>query len=349
MRVLGIESSCDETGLAVYDGKAGVLGEVLHSQAVLHSAYGGVVPELASRDHIRQISPLLAALLKQTNLSLTDIDAIAYTAGPGLVGALLVGATFARALAVAQTIPSLAINHLEAHLLTGLLIKPAPEFPFLALLVSGGHTLLVRADGIGQYVVLGRSCDDAAGECFDKIATLLGLTYPGGAKLARLAEEGNPKAIHFPRPMTAHNASLDFSFSGLKTSVAEWIAQHCNEKVDKDLPTQLRSDIAASFQEAVVDTIVWKCVRALKITGLTNLMIAGGVAANSRLRILLDTALSDINVDLFCPQPALCTDNGVMIAHAGWQRFNHQHHADVPNAAIEVFPRWPIEQPHAPI
>lgn len=343
MRVLGIESSCDETGLAIYDSNDGVLAEVLHSQSDLHARYGGVVPELASRDHVRRILPLLHQLLGKAHLDIGDIDAVAYTAGPGLVGALLVGASFARALAYARDIPALAVHHMEGHLLVSLLNEPAPSFPFVALLVSGGHTMLLRADGVGDYQVLGNSCDDAAGEAFDKVAKLLGLTYPGGAALAAMAERGNHCAVALPRPMTLPKGGLNFSFSGLKTCVAQTVRDM--KGGDGTLADTDRADIAASFQEAVVDTIVYKCLRALDSTGLSQLVIAGGVAANTRLRTVLTQKMRDIGAQVFCPPQSLCTDNGLMIAYAGWLRWHasEQHPKSGGAETISVYPRWSME------
>ena len=284
MKILGIETSCDETGVAVYDEQQGITANQLYSQIALHADYGGVVPELASRDHIRKTAPLIQAALKEAQLTPQDIDGIAYTAGPGLVGALLVGATIARSLAYAWRIPAIGVHHMEGHLLAPMLEKEPenrPHFPFIALLVSGGHTQLVRVDGVGQYHLLGESIDDAAGEAFDKTAKLLGLDYPGGAALARLAEKGTPQRFVFPRPMT-DRPGLDFSFSGLKTFAANTINHAI--KQEGTLCLQTRADIAHAFQQAVVDTLAIKCRRALKETGLTRLVIAGGVSANKQLR-----------------------------------------------------------------
>ena len=284
MKILGIETSCDETGVAVYDEQQGITANQLYSQIALHADYGGVVPELASRDHIRKTAPLIQAALKEAQLTPQDIDGIAYTAGPGLVGALLVGATIARSLAYAWRIPAIGVHHMEGHLLAPMLEKEPenrPHFPFIALLVSGGHTQLVRVDGVGQYHLLGESIDDAAGEAFDKTAKLLGLDYPGGAALARLAEKGTPQRFVFPRPMT-DRPGLDFSFSGLKTFAANTINHAI--KQEGTLCLQTRADIAHAFQQAVVDTLAIKCRRALKGTGLTRLVIAGGVSANKQLR-----------------------------------------------------------------
>ena len=347
MRILGIESSCDETGVALYDTDRGAMAEMLYSQSTLHQSYGGVVPELAARDHARRLLPLTQELLRHANTDITTVSAIAYTAGPGLVGALLVGASFARSLAYARDIPSIAIHHMEGHLLVVMLGEPKIRFPFLALLVSGGHTMLLRADGIGDYHTLGTTCDDAAGEAFDKTAKLLGLAYPGGAALAQLAEHGDAHAIALPRPMTDKKGALDFSFSGLKTRVSEEV--RARRLQDGSLSNNVRADIAASFQEAVVDTVVLKCTRALQQTGLTRLVIAGGVAANQNLRLALDAAVSKLDAQLYCPPQSLCTDNGMMIAYAGWLRMRNVHLADMPHNILptEVNPRWNMEQLNA--
>ena len=322
MRILGIETSCDETGVAIYDEKQGLIANQLYSQIALHADYGGVVPELASRDHIRKTAPLIQAALKEAGLTAADIDGVAYTAGPGLVGALLVGATIARSLAYAWNVPAIGVHHMEAHLLAPMLEKQAenrPHFPFIALLVSGGHTQLVRVDAVGQYQLLGESIDDAAGEAFDKTAKLLGLDYPGGAALARLAEQGTPQRFVFPRPMT-DRPGLDFSFSGLKTFAANSINQAIKE--EGELSEQTKADIAHAFQLAVVETLAIKCKRALKETGLKRLVIAGGVSANLHLR-------------------QFCTDNGAMIAYTGFLRLKQGEKADL---AIDVKPRWEICQ-----
>ena len=281
MRILGIETSCDETGVAIYDEEKGLIANQLHTQIALHADYGGVVPELASRDHIRKLAPLLQAALQEAHLTAKDIDGIAYTSGPGLVGALLVGSTVARSLAYAWNIPAIGVHHMEGHLLAPMLEENPPHFPFVALLVSGGHTQLVRVDGVGRYELLGESIDDAAGEAFDKTAKLLGLDYPGGAALARLALKGTPNRFAFPRPMT-DRPGLDFSFSGLKTFAANTLHQVMQE--EGELTEQSKADIAYAFQEAVVDTLAIKCKRALKQTGLKRLVIAGGVSANKQLR-----------------------------------------------------------------
>ena len=337
MKILGIETSCDETGVAVYDEQQGITANQLYSQIALHADYGGVVPELASRDHIRKTAPLIQAALKEAQLTPQDIDGIAYTAGPGLVGALLVGATIARSLAYAWRIPAIGVHHMEGHLLAPMLEKEPenrPHFPFIALLVSGGHTQLVRVDGVGQYHLLGESIDDAAGEAFDKTAKLLGLDYPGGAALARLAEKGTPQRFVFPRPMT-DRPGLDFSFSGLKTFAANTINHAI--KQEGTLCLQTRADIAHAFQQAVVDTLAIKCRRALKETGLTRLVIAGGVSANKQLRQSLAELMRQQNGKAFYPQPQYCTDNGAMIAYAGFLRLKNGEHSSL---EIDVKPRW---------
>ncbi|HBO38102.1 MAG TPA: tRNA (adenosine(37)-N6)-threonylcarbamoyltransferase complex transferase subunit TsaD [Pasteurellaceae bacterium] len=336
MRVLGIETSCDETGVAIYDEKRGLIANQLYSQIALHADYGGVVPELASRDHIRKTVPLIQAALTEANLSAQDIDGIAYTAGPGLVGALLVGSTIARSLAYAWNIPAIGVHHMEAHLLAPMLesVENQPHFPFIALLVSGGHTQLVRVNNIGQYQLLGESIDDAAGEAFDKTAKLLGLDYPGGAALSRLAEQGNANRFLFPRPMT-NRPSLDFSFSGLKTFAANTINQAIVQ--EGELTQQTKSDIAHAFQQAVVETLVIKCRRALKETGLKHLVIAGGVSANKQLRQSLNELMQQLRGKVFYPQPQFCTDNGAMIAYTGFLRLKSGEREDL---EIEVKPRW---------
>ena len=341
MRTLGIETSCDETGVAIYDEKQGLIANQLYSQIALHADYGGVVPELASRDHIRKTAPLIQAALKEAGLTAADIDGVAYTAGPGLVGALLVGATIARSLAYAWNVPAIGVHHMEAHLLAPMLEKQAenrPHFQFIALLVSGGHTQLVRVDAVGQYQLLGESIDDAAGEAFDKTAKLLGLDYPGGAALARLAEQGTPQRFVFPRPMT-DRPGLDFSFSGLKTFAANSINQAIKE--EGELSEQTKADIAHAFQLAVVETLAIKCKRALKETGLKRLVIAGGVSANLQLRQSLTKLMEQLNGEVFYPQPQFCTDNGAMIAYAGFLRLKQGEKADL---AIDVKPRWEICQ-----
>jgi N6-L-threonylcarbamoyladenine synthase len=330
MRVLGIESSCDETGIALYDTEQGLLGHALFSQVEMHAEYGGVVPELASRDHIRKALPLLEQVLDQADLTREDIDAVAYTAGPGLVGALLVGAAIGRSLAWALNKPALAINHMEGHLLSPLLEDPAPEFPFVSLLVSGGHSLLVDVKAVGEYTLLGESIDDAVGEAFDKTAKMLGLGYPGGPALAALAEQGTADRYEFPRPMTSR-PGLDFSFSGLKTyALNTWLA---SEQTEQD-----KADIALAFQTAAVETLAIKCRRALKQTGRKRLVVAGGVSANTALRARLD-ALKGTQV--FYPSLKFCGDNGAMIAFAGAMR--QQQLQQPTETGFQVRPRWPLD------
>ena len=339
MKVLGLETSCDETGLAIFDSEQmssanhGLVGQVLYSQIELHATYGGVVPELASRDHIRKLVPLLTELLEQCQLKKSDIDAIAYTKGPGLIGALMTGALFGRTLAFALDVPAIGVHHMEGHLLSPLIGENPPAFPFVSLLVSGGHTLLVAAYGVGQYEILGESIDDAAGECFDKTAKMLGLPYPGGPNVAKLAETGNPNVYDLPRPML--HKGLDFSFSGMKTAVHNLIKDTEGSSNDP----QIRADIAASFQHAVVDTLVKKCVKALKQTGMSRLVIAGGVSANTHLRQLLEAELAKIDAQVFYAPLELCTDNGAMIAYAGWQRLQAGQSDDLQVACV---PRWSL-------
>ncbi|MCK4869881.1 MAG: tRNA (adenosine(37)-N6)-threonylcarbamoyltransferase complex transferase subunit TsaD [Gammaproteobacteria bacterium] len=331
MKILGIETSCDETGIAIYDSELGLLGHELYSQVQLHMEFGGVVPELASRDHVRKMLPLLDKLFSRTGISSADIDGIAYTAGPGLVGALLVGATIAKSLAFAWGIPSIGVHHMEAHLLAPMLEENPPEFPFVALLVSGGHTMMVQVMGIGQYKILGESVDDAAGEAFDKVAKMLELPYPGGPSVAALAEKGSHERFHFPRPMT-EKPGLDFSFSGLKTYTLNAIRK---EGADE----QTKADIACAFQDAVVDTLVIKCKRALKQTGLNRILIAGGVSANKLLRSRLHAMSKKEQVEVAYPRFEFCTDNGAMIAYTGCKRLELGCKDDL---EISVFPRWPI-------
>lgn len=333
MRVLGIETSCDETGVAIFDSEKGLMAHALHSQIAIHALYGGVVPELASRDHTRKIISLVEAVLQDANISANSITGIAYTAGPGLIGALLVGACFGKALGYAFGVPTIAVHHMEGHLLAPLLETPAPEFPFIALLVSGGHTMLVEVYGVGSYTILGESLDDAAGEAFDKTAKLLGLPYPGGAVLAKLAEQGHPNRFKFPRPLT-DKPGLNFSFSGLKTSAMN--AFKSTEGTEQD-----KADIAHAFQEAVVDTLVIKCTRALKATGLNRLVIAGGVGANLRLRIRLNETAASNNATVYYPRLEFCTDNGAMIAFAGYQRLKAGI-ADI-DLEMKVQARWPMD------
>lgn len=337
MRVLGIETSCDETGLAVYDSNAGLLSHALYSQVDLHAEYGGVVPELASRDHVRRILPLMDKVLAKAGTRKQELDGIAYTAGPGLMGALLVGGSVATSLGYALGIPVIGVHHMEGHLLAPMLEPEPPEFPFVALLVSGGHTQLVSVRGIGDYQMLGESLDDAAGEAFDKTAKLLDLGYPGGPALAKLAELGQVERFAFPRPMT-DRPGLDFSFSGLKTFTRNLIEEHKGEDL---LPEeQTMADIAAGFQEAVVDTMVIKCRRALQQTGLRRLIIAGGVSANSRLRDKLQAQLAKMDAKVFYARHEFCTDNGAMIAYAGYRRLRA---GQTENPEIRALPRWSLD------
>ncbi|SQH75535.1 putative O-sialoglycoprotein endopeptidase gcp [Shewanella benthica] len=332
MRVLGIETSCDETGIAVYDDELGLLSHTLYSQVKLHADYGGVVPELASRDHVRKIVPLIKKALADANSTMDDIDGVAYTAGPGLVGALLVGACVGRSLAYSWGKPAVGVHHMEGHLLAPMLEDNVPEFPFLALLVSGGHSMMVAVEGIGQYEVLGESVDDAAGEAFDKTAKLMGLDYPGGPRLAKLAEKGETGHYRFPRPMT-DKPGLNFSFSGLKTFAANTIAREPDDE-------QTRANIALAFEEAVVDTLSIKCRRALKQTGYTRLVIAGGVSANSRLRSSLAEMMQNLGGEVFYPRGEFCTDNGAMIAYAGLQRLKA---GQTEGLGVKGMPRWPLD------
>ena len=331
MRVLGIETSCDETAAAVYDGERGLLADVLHSQVDIHVDYGGVVPELASRDHIRKLLPIVTEVMRRAGLEPRDLDGIAYTAGPGLVGALLVGASVARSLAYALAVPAVAVHHMEGHLLAPMLETPAPEFPFVALLVSGGHTMLVLVRGVGRYELLGETRDDAVGEAFDKTAKLLGLPYPGGAPLARLAEKGRAARYEFPRPLL-DQPGLDFSFSGLKTAVL-YAARGAQDD------EQTRADLARAFEEAVVDTLAVKSMRALELTGVERLVVAGGVGANRSLRTRLaqDTAATGARV--YFPRPAFCTDNAAMIAYVGSRRLAA---GETDEPVIRARARWPL-------
>lgn len=334
MKILGIETSCDETGVAIFDEEKGLIANQLYSQIEMHADYGGVVPELASRDHIRKTLPLIDAALKEANLTAKDIDGIAYTAGPGLVGALLVGATIARSLAYAWQVPALGVHHMEGHLLAPMLEDNPPPFPFVALLISGGHTQLVKVDGVGQYELLGESIDDAAGEAFDKTGKLLGLDYPAGVAVSKLAEQGTPNRFIFPRPMT-DRPGLDFSFSGLKTFAANTI--NANLNAEGKLDEQTRCDIAHAFQQAVVDTIIIKCKRALQQTGYKRLVMAGGVSANKQLRVDLAEMMKNLKGEVFYPRPQFCTDNGAMIAYTGFLRLKHGEHTDL---SVSVKPRW---------
>jgi N6-L-threonylcarbamoyladenine synthase len=330
--ILGIETSCDETGIALYDTDRGLLADVLHSQVMLHAAYGGVVPELASRDHVRRLLPLLTRALEQSGRRIDEVGLIAFTQGPGLSGALLVGASVAAGIGLALACPVLGIHHLEGHLLSPLLAEPRPAFPFVALLVSGGHTQLMRVDGVGRYALLGETLDDAAGEAFDKTATVLGLDYPGGPALARLAEHGNAERHHFPRPMLS-SADLDFSFSGLKTAVLTRV------RSIGSLDDRARADIAASFQAAIVDVLAAKCIGALEREGLDRLVVAGGVGANTSLRERLESATRERGSEVFFPPARLCTDNGAMIAFAA--ALKHRE-GEAPADGFPVYPRWDL-------
>ncbi|MDT8429378.1 MAG: tRNA (adenosine(37)-N6)-threonylcarbamoyltransferase complex transferase subunit TsaD [Pseudomonadales bacterium] len=338
MRVLGIETSCDETGVAVFDSEQGLLADALYSQVKMHARYGGVVPELASRDHIRKTLPMIREVLASADTPLSALDGIAYTAGPGLMGALLVGAALGRSLAMSLGIPALGVHHMEGHLLAPMLEEDPPQFPFVALLVSGGHTQLVAVQGIGQYQLLGESLDDAAGEAFDKVGKMLGLPYPGGPRVAELATRGVAGRFVFPRPMT-NRPGLDFSFSGLKTFVRNTLAQQ-RELAGGEIDEQTRADIACAFEEAVVATFVIKCRRALQQTGMKTLIIAGGVSANLRLRAGLQEMVEKERSQLFYAKPRFCTDNGAMIAYAGTQRLLAGQHEGL---AIVTRPRWPME------
>lgn len=333
MRVLGIESSCDETGIAIYDSDKGLLGDILYSQVKLHADYGGVVPELASRDHSRKAIPLINKLLEQTNLQLSDIDGFAYTAGPGLVGALMVGASIGRSLAWTLGKPAIAVHHMEGHLLAPMLEPDPPDFPFVALLVSGGHTMLIEVNGLGDYQLLGDSVDDAVGEAFDKTAKMLGLSYPGGPELAALASQGRTDQYHFPRPMT-DRPGLDFSFSGLKTFAL-------NTYQSSDKTDQARADIACAFQQAAVDTLVIKCRRALQQTAMNKLVVSGGVSANQLLRQRLNAMADKENAQIYYPRLEYCTDNGAMIAYAGCLRLLTGERS---GTDIQAKPRWKLEE-----
>ena len=336
MIVLGLETSCDETGLALYDSELGLRGQVLYSQIKLHAEYGGVVPELASRDHVRKMIPLINQLLEQSGVKKQDIDAVAYTRGPGLMGALMTGALFGRSLAFAFNKPAIGVHHMEGHMLAPLVSETPPEFPFVALLVSGGHTQLMAAHGIGQYELLGESIDDAAGEAFDKVAKMMGLAYPGGPNVSKLALQGSATAFDFPRPML--HQGLDFSFSGLKTAVSIQLKKVAGQNRE--------ADIAASFQEAVVEVLVKKTLLAAKQTGINTVVIGGGVAANSRLRSMAVSEAEKVGVTIRIPRPGLCTDNGAMVAALG----SHLFSAGIEPSQInfEVDPIFPITQVKAP-
>ncbi len=339
MKVLGIETSCDETGVAVYDSEQGLLDHAVYSQIALHADFGGVVPELASRDHVRKLAPMVRRLLRGLGLDSGEVDGIAYTSGPGLAGALLVGAAFARSLAWAWGVPAVGVHHMEGHLLAPMLEDEAPEFPFVALLVSGGHTQLVRVGGIGDYQMLGESLDDAAGEAFDKTAKLLGLGYPGGPALAALAQRGDPGRFDFPRPMT-DRPGLDFSFSGLKTFALTTLQQE-TARTPPDRLSQLHADIARAFEDAVVETLAIKCRRAVEQTASRALVMAGGVSANRSLRARVDALMAGLGGRAFYPRAELCTDNGAMIAYAGWQRLRAGQHEGL---TFGIRPRWPMQE-----
>ena len=336
---LGIESSCDETGIALYQMGRGLLAHALYTQVAMHNEYGGVVPELASRDHVRRIIPLMRQVMREADVSLDQIDAVAYTQGPGLGGALLVGASVANALAYALDIPTIGIHHLEGHMLSPLLSDPAPDFPFVALLVSGGHTQLMRVDGVGQYTLLGETVDDAAGEAFDKSAKLLGLNYPGGPALAKLAASGRPGIYKLPRPMQ-HSGDLDFSFSGLKTAVLTLVKQSSDDQKIRD--EQTKADIAYAVQEAIVDVLASKASAALVHTGLDQLVVAGGVGANRLLRERLNKDIGKRNGKVFYPDLEFCTDNGAMIAFAGALRLAQQQNKK--DYRFNVKPRWDLQE-----
>jgi N6-L-threonylcarbamoyladenine synthase len=336
--ILGIETSCDETGVALYERGRGILAEALASQNRLHAPYGGVVPELASRDHIAKLAPMVESVLASAGVELEDLDAIAYTAGPGLIGALMVGGSLAGGLALGLRIPAIPVHHMEGHLLASMLEADPPEFPFLALLVSGGHTQLVAVEGVGAYRIVGETLDDAAGEAFDKVARLLKLPYPGGPALAALADRGNPRAFPFPRPLK--HQGLEMSFSGLKTA-----ARLAIEAEPAELSEAVRADLAASFQAAIVETLEAKCKRALAETGLDRLVVAGGVGANRALREALQNLGAETGIRVYYPRPALCTDNGAMIAYAGACRLEPA--SDAP-ARIVARPRWPLDELEPP-
>ena len=357
MIVLGIETSCDETGVALYntapweEGKPafkGILGQGLHSQVAMHRDYGGVVPELASRDHIRRVLPLLGQCLSQSGLKLSDIDAVAFTQGPGLAGALLVGSAFAKSLAQGLNLPSIGVHHLEGHLLSPLLGQTAPQFPFIALLVSGGHTQLMKVTGIGQYELLGETLDDAAGEAFDKTAKLLGLDYPGGAAISKLAEKGRVGIFDLPKPML-HSGDLDFSFSGLKTAVLNQVKKFEEKKiVDPSEVAQFHADLARSFVDAIVNVLVSKSEKALQQTGCKHLVLAGGVGANLQLRNALNEKAVRHGFEVHYPPLELCTDNGVMIAFAGALRMLTKNNGSTTSGAFDIKPRWDLQSNNLP-
>jgi N6-L-threonylcarbamoyladenine synthase len=339
MRILGIETSCDETGVAIYDHRQGLLAEALHSQIAIHQEYGGVVPELASRDHVRKLLPLIRQLFADADIGPESLNGVAYTTGPGLVGALMVGASVGRSLAWGWGIPAIGVHHMEGHLLAPMLEAEPPQFPFIAMLVSGGHTQLVEVQGVGEYRLMGDSLDDAAGEAFDKTAKLLDLPYPGGPELSKLATQGNPEHYRFPRPMT-DRPGLDFSFSGLKTFALNTL-QDATKQEGEPISQQTRADIACAFEEAVVDTLMIKCRRAVRETGIKRLIMAGGVSANQRLRERIGEMMAKEGGAAYYPRLKFCTDNGAMIAYAGCQRLmageNH-------GLSFSVTPRWPMEE-----
>ena len=336
MYILGIETSCDETGVAIYHSSKGLICHCLYSQIAMHNEYGGIVPELASRDHIRKLVPLIDECLQHSQLMKSDIQGIAYTAGPGLIGALLVGAATAKSLAWTWGIPAIGVHHMEGHLLAPMLEEQPPAFPFVALLVSGGHTLLVEVKSMGHYLLLGESLDDAAGEAFDKAAKMLGLAYPGGPLLAKLAEQGQANRFKFPRPMTGR-PGLDFSFSGLKTFTMNTLNN--TDKTEQD-----KADVALAFQQATAETLAIKCKRALRQTGLKRLVVAGGVSANTQIRETLTAMVGKERAEIFFPRPEFCTDNGAMIAYAGCQRLLAQQQESL---SINARPRWPIDELYA--
>jgi N6-L-threonylcarbamoyladenine synthase len=352
MIVLGIETSCDETGVALYNtmpwesaqpASLGILGQALHSQIAMHREYGGVVPELASRDHIRRVLPLLDESLAQSGLALKDIDAVAYTQGPGLAGALLVGSAFAKSLAQGLNLPSIGVHHLEGHLLSPLLGETAPQFPFIALLVSGGHTQLMKVSGVGRYELLGETLDDAAGEAFDKTAKLLGLDYPGGAAISKLAEKGRPGQFDLPKPML-HSGDLDFSFSGLKTAVLNQVKKFPEKNItDATEVAQFHADLARAFVESLVAVLVSKSEKALKQTGCKHLVLAGGVGANLQLRAALNEKATKNGFEVHYPPLDLCTDNGVMIAFAGALRLLAPNNGSTTSGAFDIKPRWDLQ------
>lgn len=342
MLVLGIETSCDETAVALYDSERGLLAHRLYSQIAMHAEYGGVVPELAARDHIRKLVPLVRELLEQAQQLLSDVDGVAYTRGPGLAGALLVGASMGQALALGLGVPAIGVHHMEGHLLAPMLEERRPQFPFIALLVSGGHTLLANVAGVGKYIILGESLDDAVGEAFDKTAKLLGLAYPGGPSVAKEAEKGRAGIFKFPRPMT-DRPGLDFSFSGLKTFTLTTARGH--EDDEHQLTAQTRADIAHAFQDAATDTLVIKAKRALRQTGRNELVVAGGVGANQSLRSKLAKMAEQENIDVFFPRPEFCTDNGAMIAYVGCLRLLAGESEDI---AVAIRPRWKISELEIP-